>query len=240
MAPEYYVFTGREVPRRVPQHVTHVLIAKALKFVRSRAFYEHPHIQEVICHDGVEKIEEEAFFKCPSLRRVIMPGVKVIEQMAFEHCNVLSYIECGKLERIENWAFKCTSLSSIDLPSIKIVEGSAFSRCIYLTNVKFGKELESIRERAFPGCRSLQRITLPLKDGIITSDCIFWGCNKLESVDLVGGVHENVAALLLEEWKNEMNEEVLLNRGERPRRYKRGLDQFFAHILTTNRSIAAM
>ena len=46
----------------IPRHVTHVLlIAKALKFVRGQAFQRHPNIQEVICHDGVEKIEEYAF-----------------------------------------------------------------------------------------------------------------------------------------------------------------------------------
>ena len=93
MAPEYYVFSGRD-GEVIPQLVTHVLIAKALKFVRARAFYEHPNIQEVICHDGVEKIEKEAFYICPSLRRVIMPGVKVIEERAFllsvQHLLILS------------------------------------------------------------------------------------------------------------------------------------------------------
>ena len=97
MAPEYYVFTGRE---GIPRHVTHVLIDKSLKFVRGRAFYEHPNIQEVICHDGVEKIGREAFCFCPSLRRVIMPGVKEVQKWAFNNCEALTYIECGKLEII--------------------------------------------------------------------------------------------------------------------------------------------
>ena len=33
-------------------------------------------------------------------------------------------------------------------------------------------------------------------------------CFNLQHVDLIGGVHETVAALLLEEWKNDMNGEI--------------------------------
>ena len=101
----------------------HVLISKSLKFVRSYAFHNHPNIQEVICHDKVEKIEQEAFFGCPSLRRIILPGVKKVETWAFGVCKFLTYIECGKLERIGMSVFsECKSLTSVDLPSIKIVE----------------------------------------------------------------------------------------------------------------------
>ena len=208
-APEYYVYTGSK-RRKIPDHVTHVLIAKALKFVRKRAFAGHPNIQEVICHDGVLKIEQEAFNYCPQLRRVIMPGVKEVDQDAFNNCTALASIECGKLETIEGWAFLgCQSLSSIDLPSIKIVLAWAFARCKNLTNVKLGKELETIGTGVFYYCRSLERITLPLKDGVISATNTFQYCERLSHVDLVGGVHENVAALLLEEWENRMNEEIV-------------------------------
>ena len=208
MAPEYYTFTGRN-GEVIPDHVTHVLIDKALKFVRARAFQNHPRIVEVICHNGVEKIEGWAFHNCPWLRRVIMPGVKVVEQRAFQLCMALTYIECGKLERIGQWAFcDCKSLRSIDLPSIKIVERNAFAYCNTLVNAKFGKDLESLGERAFDYCLSLERITLPLKDGVVTDNFAFSGCYKLNHVDLVGGVHDTIDALLIEEWKNDMNEEI--------------------------------
>jgi len=213
MAAEYYIFTGM-VGEVIPRHVTHVRIDKSLKVVPARAFYEHPNIEVVICHDKVERIEAEAFFYCPSLRRVIMPGVTIIERSAFFSCRALNDVECGKLEIIVKWAFgSCSSLSSVDLPSIKIVEKSAFTGCRNLTHANFGKYLESIgggaiRGGAFAFCRSLERITLPLKDGVIADDNIFQGCVKLNSVELVGGVHETVAALLMEEWKNDMNKEI--------------------------------
>ena len=205
MEPNYYVFTGG----RIPDHVTHVLIDEALKFVPRRAFFMHPNIQELICHDGVEKIGREAFCFCPSLRRVLMPGVKEIKKGAFVSCTALPYIECGKLEIIRMAAFlDCTSLSSVDLPSVRIVEGGAFTACENLTNAKFGMELESIRSQAFYNCPSLERITLPLKDGLITHDDTFQHRTNVHHVDLVGGVHETIDALLLEEWKNDMNDEI--------------------------------
>ena len=207
MAPEYYVFTGRD-GEVIPDHITHVLISEAL-IVAARTFQRHPNIEEVICHDGVEKIEEEVFSKCPRLRRVIMPGVKEVECYAFNNCRALNYVECGKLEIIGEWAFNvCQSLSSIDLPSIKIVERGAFASCSNLIRANFGKELESIAWGTFRFCIALERITLPLKNGMITSDGIFQKCVKLNNVDLVEGVHETIAALLMEDWTNDMNEEI--------------------------------
>ena len=204
MAPEYYIFTGEVVPDRV----THIYVGKTAA-VRARAFENHPNIEEVICHDGVLKIGTEAFLRCRRLRRVIMPGVKEVEKWAFGGCGALTYIECGKLERIGEYAFRaCQSLNSIDLPSIKIVERCGFCNCRNLFSVNFGKDLESIRAGAFMNCPSLECITLPLKDGMVSDDNIFQRCGRLENVDLVGGVHETVATLLMDEWKNDMYEEI--------------------------------
>ena len=74
----------------------------------------------------------------------------------------------------------------------------------------FGKELETIGYGAFNNCTSLQRITIPLKDGIITHDNIFDGCDNLKHVDLVEGaiLKETVTALQLEDWRNDMNAEI--------------------------------
>eukprot|EP00984_Skeletonema_dohrnii_P000625 scaffold194_cov84-Skeletonema_dohrnii-CCMP3373.AAC.6 len=149
-------------------------------------------------------------FACrESLRRVIMPGVEVVEENTFMNCIVLTDVECDKLEIIRGSAFKgCRSLRSIDLPSAKIVEINSFQWCFALADVKFGSKLERIERRAFHQCESLKRITIPLKDDI-THDNLFQGCANLKHVDLVqGDLHETIAALQLEEWRNDMNEEI--------------------------------
>ena len=208
MAAEYFTYTGGDGDI-IPHDVTRIRIHESLTVIPRRAFYGRRNIEEVICDVGVEKVEEGAFFFCPSLRLVIMPGVKIVSDNAFNNCEALTDVECDELEIIGWNAFgNSESLRSINLPSAKIVKGGAFNYGEALTDVKFGSKLERIERCAFIDCRSLRRITLPLKDGMITDDDIFQGCENLNHVDLVGGIHETIAALQLEEWRNDMNEEI--------------------------------
>jgi len=71
--------------------------------------------------------------------------------------------------------------------------------------VNFGDKLESIGGQAFYCCVSLERIAIPLNHRIIAADDIFTECRNLKHVDLVGGVLETIAALHLEDWRNDMN-----------------------------------
>ena len=189
--------------------MTHVLLD--IKIIPARAFYNHPNIVEVVCHDRVEKIERLVFCQCQSLRRVIMRGVKNVELRAFSWCRALEEVECDKLEIIGEYAFyDCSSLRNINLQSARIVREGAFCDCKALTEAKFGSKLERFDEATFSGCISLERITIPLKDGIITNDDIFLGCVSLKHVDLVEGalLHETIVALQLEEWRNDMSEDI--------------------------------
>eukprot|EP00985_Skeletonema_marinoi_P012489 scaffold6039_cov80-Skeletonema_marinoi.AAC.1 len=141
-----YNYTGGEV---VPHDVTHVTIDASVTIIPEGAFEEHPNIEEVYLHAKIEKIGEGAFSGCPSLRRVIMPG----------ECEALMYVEC---------AFNgCESLRDINLLTAKIVVSDTFYNCKALTEVKFGSKLERIEGMAISYCDSLERITIPLKDGLI-------------------------------------------------------------------------
>ena len=187
------------------------LIFVLARVVRRSAFSEHPNIVEVICHEIVEEIEISAFNLCRSLRRVIIPNIKkIVDPTVFACCHRLKYVECSNLEIIGDTTFGwCRSLKNINLPSARIVERWAFIGCRALTNVKFGSKLERIEESAFSNCKSLERITIPLKDGLFSDDNIFQGCTNLHQVDLiVGELHETIAALHFREWRNDMNEEI--------------------------------
>ncbi len=223
---EWFTYTGVEI---IPDDVTHVGVA--IKTIPAYAFAYHDNIVEVCCHGMVEKIERYAFYQCPSLRQVYMPGVAVVEEGAFSECEELEDVGCFELERIGKEAFsECKSLPSINLPSIKVVEEDAFEECENLIDVIFGSKLERIEKLVFNNCTSLERIAIPLKDGIITRDNIFRGCENLNHVDLVdralltyddifdidlsrvdlveGALHETIAALQLEEWRKDMREEI--------------------------------
>ena len=191
----------------IPGDVTHVFVRA--RIILAWTFRDRPNIVEVVCHEDVETIEELAFYKCRSLRRVIIPGVKIVEKQAFDECKALADVESDKLEIIGQWAFGCCqSLRSINLPSARIVKEWAFDTCTALTSVKFGSKLERIEEGGFINCISLERITLPLKNGIITDDNTFTGCVNLDHVVLIGELQKIVAALQREEWRNDMNEEI--------------------------------
>ena len=214
------IFTGEEQPEDevenewgiwpiILRNVTHLSICQSLSVIREDAFHCHPNIIELICHIGLKKIEEFAFGNCPRLKRLVMSGVEEVEFGAFNECGVIEYVECDQLEKIRELAFSgCKSLGSIDLPSANIVEHCAFHNCTSLMDVKFGKNLESIGARAFGNNTALKRITIPLKSGLFTHDDVFLNCEKLDEVCLIEEaiVHETVGALLLDEWKNDMND----------------------------------
>eukprot|EP00986_Skeletonema_menzelii_P015767 scaffold12636_cov88-Skeletonema_menzelii.AAC.2 len=201
-----FTYTGAD-GEVIDDEATHVIVTA--RVIRADAFL-HRNIVEVICNEDVEKIEEYAFYECPSLRRVIMRGVKNVEEDAFRWCEALEDVECDKLEIIGQGAFfGCKSLRSINLTSARIVMEEAFAGCEVLTDVEFGSKLERIEEVAFCNCKSLERITIPLKDGLITDDDVFIGCINLKRVDLIEGEwHETIAALQLEEWRNDMDVDI--------------------------------
>ncbi len=88
------------------------------------------------------------------LRRVIMPGVKIVEERAFYQCYKLKDVECGKLETIKDWAFLCCkSLTSINLPSARIIKQESFLFCKALGEAKFGDKLERFDEGTFANCK---------------------------------------------------------------------------------------
>ena len=204
-----FTYTGAE-GERIPDEATHITVAEDCTFVRAEAFSRHCNIVEVICHAGVKRIEEYAFFWCDTLRRVIMPGVKIVERGAFCYCEALEDVECDKLEKIGEGAFTdCESLESINVPSAWIVERGAFAGCKALVTVEFGNKLERIEEEVFSYCESLERITIPLKDGLFTTDDIFAGGESLNHLYLVDGeLHEIIAALQFEEWRNDICEKI--------------------------------
>eukprot|EP00985_Skeletonema_marinoi_P022820 scaffold14768_cov114-Skeletonema_marinoi.AAC.1 len=168
---EWYIYRRGDV---IPPGVTRVRIDESVTVIPASAFQWNRNIEELECHDRVKSVKERAFYSCPSLRIVRMPGVEVVERYAFANCDALAIVECGKLEIIGEGAFAFSkSLRSINLPSAKIVEGCAFCDCKALTKVEFGKVLKSIGKKAFYRCKSLERITIPLKDGMITYDDTF-------------------------------------------------------------------
>eukprot|EP00986_Skeletonema_menzelii_P019271 scaffold27392_cov308-Skeletonema_menzelii.AAC.1 len=93
------------------------------------------------------------------------------------------------------------------MPSVRDIGKHAFYGCKELSDVEFGEALETLQRGAFDYCPKLKRIALPLKD-IMIEDRVFGECPMLTTVDMVGGIHNTVASLHMESWRNEINEEI--------------------------------
>ena len=228
---DIFVYLGGE--QEVPRGVTHAIIDPSVKTVRRGAFAHRQHLVSIIFHDGVEIVEGGSFNGCRSLRgRIKLLGVREIGEGAFYGCVALSGVELGNwLETIENTAFRfCSSLRSIKMPSVRTVQGFAFNNCEQLTDVEFGMNLETIGFNTFKNCPNLRRIAIPFKDNLFPRDPIehllsmehrytqFDDCDDLTAVNLVGGIYNTISSLLIESWKNEMNEEINRINRELPNR----------------------
>ena len=205
----HFIYTGGSGDI-IPREATHVTIDDSITVIPANLFSGHPNIIELICHEGVESIRDKAFFKCRRLKRVVMLGVRNVGKYAFYGCKALIFVESPKLETTGLWAFSyCESLSSINLQSVKVVEREAFA-ITALTNATFGSNLESLEDGAFYKCSFLERITLPLKDGLNLSYSAFTTCSKLTHADIVerAVLNETVDALFMDNWRDDMNSEI--------------------------------
>ena len=78
---DIFVYVGGE--QEVPRNVTRVRIDRSVKIIPERAFHFRQNLLSVETHDDLEKIEREAFLYCTSLRRIKLPGVRIVERGAF-------------------------------------------------------------------------------------------------------------------------------------------------------------
>ena len=202
-----FVYTGGE--QVVPRDVTRVIVDKSVKIIRREAFAGRDRLVSIEMHDGIEIIEMGAFSFCTSLKGSIkLPGVRVVEKYAFTRTG-LTDVEFGdKLETIGAGAFcYCFFLKTVKMPTVREIEDFAFQSCEHLTDVEM-PDVERIGNNAFSQCTRLRRIAIPLKDGIIAGDNVFYDCKNLSTVNLGGGIHKTISSLHLESWRNEMNAEI--------------------------------
>lgn len=170
--------------------ITSIIIPPEIVGIGKQAFSKCHHLSEVhfvdpvFPLDGLEFIDDEAFYGCP-LSRIDFPktlkkiGVRAfsgsflwlsfpkslnyIGQSAFEGISSLKTIEFGGgLETIGRKAFAdCTSLLNILLPAnLKFIMLDAFRGCTSLQHVVLPEGLEDVEWTAFADCPSLHSIVI--------------------------------------------------------------------------------
>lgn len=148
--------------------------------------------------DGI--IEAGVFYGCTALRKVNLAGVRVIGDLAFADCALLSEVVVPDVEEIGARAFakydqnlgSAPSFTQITLPEtlVKLGEG-AFERQTALTSITLPSSLSpaNIGTGVFYMATGLKSVTLPQNMHTIRAN-MFYGCAMLSSVNL-----ENVAVI---------------------------------------------
>lgn len=122
-------------------------------------------VTSIVLPEGIETIEDSAFFKCHGLRNIQLPlTLKRMGQQAFDECTALVELSIpeGITEIPSFFAYYCTSLQKVVLPStIKTIGQDAFRGCESLYEIHLPDGLETIKNGAFRGTNSLKTIHIP-------------------------------------------------------------------------------
>ncbi len=153
-------YKGTETDVVVPAEID----GKPVKVIGTLCFYRDYTVETLVIPEGVETIENTAFYYCTSLRRVKLPD---------------SCVSYG--ERLFSW---CTSLETITIPAgMTVIPKLAFNNCTSLAEIVWNDKVTDIGVRAFSWCTSLTEVTLP--ESVLTvDDYAFYCCGTLQSVTI--------------------------------------------------------
>ncbi len=142
--------------------ITKVVIPEGIEKINSYAFANLTALEEVVLPSTLEAIEYGAFYGCTSLKKISFSGennLKIINQNAFENCNLQ-----GKL----------------NLVSACIISDYAFAGNIELEGVTTSETLLSIGQYAFAGCKNLSEVTIK-SSKVKYGSYAFTDCESLKS-----------------------------------------------------------
>lgn len=159
-------FEGKPETLCLPEFIN----GKPVTEIRENAFYKCESLEKIIIPESIEKIGHHAFYECSSLETAVIEGrVHTVEEGSFFDCSSMKTIELpDTLKTIEKYAFyNCCNIKKIDIPdNVTCIGEYAFADCKMLENIKLSKNLYEINDFAFLRCSSLQSINIP--DSIIS------------------------------------------------------------------------
>ena len=142
-------------------------------------------ITKVVVPEGIEKIGAYAFANLTGLEEIVLPStLEAIEYGAFYGCTALQKItfsSTNNLKIINQQAFEnCDLQGTIDLSAACVISDYAFAGNQDLEGVTTADTLLSIGEYAFAGCKKLKTVTVTAEK-VKYGPYAFTGCEALDS-----------------------------------------------------------
>ncbi len=117
-------FKEKDVKIEIPKQIVHIGVG-ALK--------DHPKVRKITIHEGVRKIDSEAFMGCSNLESVKIYGESLITipKRCFQDCiSLRKFVIPESVSIIKRDAFRnCSSIKHIVIPdTVNYIEGGAFDK----------------------------------------------------------------------------------------------------------------
>lgn len=170
-----------------------ILLPKSVTSIDDNAFFSCHSLNKVVIYDNsVKTIGMAAFEYCSSLADIILPeGVTTIARSAFSGCKELvSVVIPNSVKSIGTEAFNgCSALKSIVLPEgMTLIKKWTFADCSSLVDVTLPSTMTTLEYGAFENCTSLRSVTIP--NSVNTVDAPFYGCSSLSDIKVPDYLYE--------------------------------------------------
>ncbi len=141
--------------------ITKVVIPEGVESIANYAFANLTALEEVVFPSTLESIDYGAFYGCTSLQKITFSGennLKIINQNAFENCDLRDTLE---------------------LTSACVISDYAFAGNQKLKGIVLGENLYSVGQYAFAGCKKLKDVDIKAKK-VKYGAYAFTGCETLK------------------------------------------------------------
>mmetsp|Transcript_8334 Transcript_8334/g.20064 ORF Transcript_8334/g.20064 Transcript_8334/m.20064 type:complete len:339 (-) Transcript_8334:252-1268(-) len=185
----------------IPKTIVKLRIKGSAKSIPASTFSDQPKLTYLEIQEGVQKLGDYCFYKCPYLFEVHCPlSLGQMGVYAFAQATLLTEVTLpsdGSLSIIPASAFEyCESLTTVGVPaSVKSIHHYAFFHCTSLKDINFETKtcsarilgLVEIHDHAFGSCASLTEVKLPSTLIKLFSNS-FCDCIRLQQVKMAEGL----------------------------------------------------